>query len=101
MKIKKDDTVKILLGKDRGKNGKVLRMDMAKHRVLVEGINIYKRHGKKTARSEAGIFEIAKSLEISNVALVCPHCKETTKVGYKIEGQTKTRICKKCKEAIK
>ncbi|MCL5784265.1 MAG: 50S ribosomal protein L24 [Patescibacteria group bacterium] len=101
MKIHKDDTVKILLGKDLGKTGKVLRVLGKENKVLVEGINTYKRHGRKTARSEAGIFEITKPVNISNVALICPNCKEATRIGFKIDGKSKSRFCKKCKEVIK
>lgn len=101
MKIKKDDTVQILLGKDRGKNGKVLRVDVKEGKVWVEGLNMYKRHVRKAGQHEGGIIEIAKPLNISNVILACPHCKKPTRVGYKIEGNVKTRLCKKCKEVIK
>lgn len=67
MKIKKNDTVKILLGKDRGKTGKVLRVLSKKGKILVEGVNVYKRHVKKTGQHEGGIIEIFKPLDISNV----------------------------------
>lgn len=112
MKIKKGDTVKVLLGKDHGKSGQVLRLFNKedkrslgsrglKTKVLVEGINMYKRHVRKMGQSEGGIMDITKPVDISNVALVCPGCKKETRVGYKIEGQTKMRVCKKCKEVIK
>ena len=100
MKIKKDDTVQILLGKDRGKTGKVLRILTKKEKVLVEGLNMYKRHVRKSGQQEGGIIEIAKPLYISNVALVCPNCKKPTRVGFKVEGNNKIRICKKCKEVV-
>lgn len=107
MKIKKDDEVKILLGKDRNKSGKVLRVYTKEDKVLVEGINMYKRHVRKMGEHEGGIVEISKPVNISNVVLVCPNCKKPTRVGFKIEGETKQsfsankiRICKKCKEAI-
>lgn len=100
-KIKKGDEVKILLGKDRGKDGKVLRVLTKEGKVWVEGLNMYKRHVKKAGQHEGGIIEIAKPLNISNVTLVCPHCKKPTRVGYEVEGNVKVRVCKKCKEAIK
>lgn len=100
MKIHKNDTVQILLGKDRGKTGKVLRVFPKKDKVLAEGINIYKRHVKKTRQHEGGVIDISKPVNISNVALVCPGCKKATRVGFKIEGKTKVRVCKKCKEII-
>lgn len=101
MKIKKNDIVQILLGKDRGKTGKVLRVLVKGGKVAVEGVNVYKRHVKKSGQHEGGILEIAKPVNISNVALVCPNCKKAGRVGYKIEGESKVRICKKCKEVIK
>lgn len=101
MKIQSGDNVKILLGKDRGKTGKVLRVFSKENKVLVEGINMYKRHVKKTASHEGGILDIPKPVNISNVALVCPECKKQTRVGIKIEKDIKNRICKKCKVEIK
>ncbi len=101
MKINKNDTVKILLGKDRGKSGKVLCVWTKESKVLVEGINLYKRHIKKTKQHEGGIIDIPKPLNLSNVALICPSCKKVTRVGMKIESNRKMRICKKCHEEIK
>ncbi|MDO8570078.1 MAG: 50S ribosomal protein L24 [Candidatus Daviesbacteria bacterium] len=101
MKILKNDTVKILLGKDTGKTGKVLRVYPKKDKVLVEGINSFKRHIKKTGQHDGGIIDISKPVNISNVMLVCPSCKKDTKVGFEIKNGEKTRICRKCKEVIK
>ena len=101
MKILKNDLVKILLGKDRGKSGKVLKVFPKKDKVLVEGINVYKRHIKKTKDHEGGIIDITKPVNISNVILVCPSCKKETRVGLETKNGEKTRICRKCKEAIK
>lgn len=100
-KIKKGDTVQILLGKDNGKSGKVERVFETKGKVLIPGMNVYKRHvGKKVTGAEGGTVEISKPLKISNVALVCPSCKKVTRIGYKIEGKNKIRICRKCKKEI-
>lgn len=101
MKIKKGDMVKILLGKDQGKTGKVSRVLNKKNKVLVEGVNVYKRHVRKMGKAEGGIIEINKPLDISNVALFCPACKKETRIGFKMEGTEKLRVCKKCKEEIK
>lgn len=98
MKIRKNDTVKIEVGKDQGKTGKILRVLNGK--VWVENLNLSKRHVKKMSGHEGGIIEIAKPINISNVALVCPNCKKTTRVGFKMENGEKLRICKKCKEVI-
>lgn len=100
MKIKKDDLVKILLGKDRGKTGKVLRVFTKEKKILVEGINVYKRHVRKINNNEGGIIDISKPVDISNTALVCPKCKKETRVGYRTVGTEKVRFCKKCQEVI-
>lgn len=96
MKIKKGDKVKILLGKDRGKEGKVEFVLGKDKRVFVGGANLYKRHVKKMQGIEGGIIDLPKSLNISNVALVCPNCNKITRVGYKVSENMKIRICKKC-----
>ncbi len=101
IKIKKGDKVKILLGKDRGKDGTVEYVIGSKKRVFVGGANLYKRHVKKMQGVEGGIINIPKSLDISNVGLICPNCKRLTRVGYKLVGKEKMRICKKCKKEIK
>lgn len=100
MKIKKGDKVKVLLGKDRGKEGTVELIRVADERVFVGGANLYKRHVKKTAGMEGGIIDIPKSLNISNVALICPNCKKITKIGYEVSKTGKMRICRKCKKEI-
>lgn len=101
MKIKKGDKVKIILGKDRGKEGKVEYALGKDKRVFVGGANLYKRHVRKQGSIEGGIIDIPKSLDISNVVLICPNCKKPTKVGLKFEGNEKVRICKKCGQEIK
>lgn len=101
MKIRKNDKVKILLGKDRDKEGKVVYVLGKAKRVFVEGANLYKRHVKKQGSLEGGIIDIPKSLDVSNIALVCPNCNKVTRVGFKMEGNEKVRICKKCGKEIK
>lgn len=108
MKIKKGDEVKILLGKDNGKSGKVERVFPKESKILVAGVNVIKRHiSKKITGSEGQILDIAKPINLSNVALICPNCKKPTRVGFKINGtdlpagrQEKVRICKKCGKEI-
>lgn len=96
-KIKKGDNVKILLGKDRGRDGKVERVLGKEGKVLVTGVNVYKRHvGKKIAGGEGQILSLIKPIDISNVALVCSECKKITRVGFKKNGDIKVRICRKC-----
>lgn len=107
MKIKKGDKVKILLGKDKGKEGAVVYVLADKGRVFVEGANLYKRSVRADALKRQGgqdakgqIIDIPKSLDISNVGLICPSCKKVTRVGYILKKEGKTRICKKCRKEI-
>ncbi len=99
-KVKKGDKVKILLGKDRGKEGTVEFVLKKKNRVFVGGANLYKRHVRKTGNVEGGIIDIPKSLNVSNVGLICPNCKKITKIGYEITKIGKMRICRKCGKEI-
>lgn len=101
MKIKKGDKVKILLGKDRGKEGNVEFVLGKDSRVFVSGANLYKRHVKKMNNIEGGIIDIPKSINVSNVGLICPNCKKVTRVGFTKVGNEKYRVCKKCKKEIK
>jgi len=101
MKIRKDDTVLIISGKDKGKKGKVLKAFPKKRKVLVEGVNIRKKHIRPRREGEKGqIVEIPTPIDVSNVKLICPKCKKATRVGYKIMEQKKYRICKKCGDQI-
>jgi large subunit ribosomal protein L24 len=101
MKIKKNDQVKILAGKDRGKTGKVLRVLSAEEKIIIEGLNIVKKHVKARKEGESGQrIEIPGKLNISNAMLVCPKCGKATRVGYKIAGKNKLRICKQCKAEV-
>ena len=102
IKIKKGDTVKVLTGKDRGKTGKVERDLLKENKVLVAGVNIYKRHLKPQGQNQpGGIIDLTKPLNISNVSLVCPKCGQPTRIGFLLDkAKTKQRICKKCHQAI-
>ena len=99
-KIRKDDTVQVLAGKDKGKRGTVLRVDLKKETVLVSGVNIVKKAmRKKSQQDQGGIVEIEAPLNISNVAIVCKKCGPT-KIGYKIDGDKKIRVCRKCGDVL-
>jgi large subunit ribosomal protein L24 len=100
-KIKKGDSVKILAGKDSGRTGTVDRVLVKSGKVVVAGVNVYKRSVKKQGDQQGGIIDLIKPVDASNVILVCPSCKKVTKVGFKIEGKEKIRICKKCGKEIK
>lgn len=101
MKIKKGDTVKILLGKSRGKTGKVEYVLGKEGKVFVGGANLYKRHVRKMQGIEGGIIDLPKPMNVSNVQLICPNCNQLTRVGFKKAGNEKTRVCKKCGKGIK
>ena len=101
MKIKKNDKVTIQTGKDKGKQGVVEKVYPKQNTVLVTGLNLYKKHMRKSEQMpKGGIMDVPRPLNIAKVGLVCSHCKKTVKVGYKIEGDKKSRICKKCKSII-
>lgn len=99
-KFKKGDEVIVVSGKDKGKKGKVEKVFTGENKLVVSGVNVYKRHRKVTRTQPAGIFEVVRPISVSKVAIVCPKCSKVTKVGFKVEGKTKTRICKKCKGII-
>jgi len=99
-KLKKDDTVQIIAGKDKGKRGKILKILRDKDRVVVEGANIVKKAMKrKSQQDRGGIVELEAPIHISNVMIVCKKCGPT-RIGYKLDGDTKVRVCKKCGEAL-
>ena len=100
--IKKEDTVHVLTGKYKGKTGRVLNVDKGDSRVLVEKINIIKKHMKPNKTySQGGIIEREAPIQRSNVMLVCPKCGKPTKIGATVvQGGEKHRTCKKCKEVI-
>ncbi len=101
-KLKLNDTVKVKLGKDKGREGKIVKVFPADAKVMVEGINIYKKHVKAamTVDKKGGIFELSRPIANSKVALVCPKCKKATRVGFKLVKDVKVRICKKCGKEI-
>lgn len=102
MKLKRTDKVQVLAGRDRGKSGEVTRVIPADNKVVVDGINIAKRHTKPGGKNpRGGILEITRPIDAGKVALICPACKKPTRVGYEIKGKEKMRICRKCKASIK
>lgn len=102
MQIKKGDEVKILVGKDRGKTGKVLRLLPDDGRVIVEGRNIFVRHQRPKKSGEKGQkIQVARPMHLSNVMLVCPHCGKPTRSGVALDEKgIKSRVCKKCGKRI-
>ena len=101
MKIKKGDTVLIISGKDKGKKGKLLQVFPKEKRILVEQVNLRKKHQKPKKGGEKGqIIQILAPISVSNVKLICSKCQKAVRVGYKLEGNKKDRVCKKCEEKI-
>ena len=97
MRIKKGDTVKIIQGKEKGKTGKVLSTMPQNERILVEGLNLYKKNVKPKKQGEKGqIVTIPRSMNASNAMLVCPACGKATRIGAMVENDKKVRSCKKC-----
>ncbi len=100
--IKKDDKVKVLVGKDSGKIGKVLKVDHKKQRLLVENINVVKRHVRPTGKNrQGGIVEGEASIHGSNVMLMCSKCIKPARIKIqRLDDGKKTRVCRKCNEQI-
>lgn len=99
-KIKKGDTVIVMTGESKGIRGQVQRIDLKASRVVVAGANIVKKHQKPVqagrGKTQAGIIEFEAPVSLANVMLVCPKCNEPTRVGFRVEGETKVRVCKNC-----
>lgn len=102
LRIKKGDTALIIAGKNKGKSGRVLSVLPTKERVIVEGLNIVKKHMKPNKQyTQGGIIEKEAPIHISNVMLICPKCSKPTRIGNTVyDDGRKLRTCKKCKEVI-
>jgi len=101
-KIKKNDTVKVLAGKDKGKTGKVLKILPVKGKAIVEGINYLKKHSKKTQENpKGGLVQRESPINVSNLGIICTRCSKTSRIGFRVlTDGTKARFCKKCEETI-
>ena len=101
MKIKKNDTIKIITGKDRGKSGKVLKVFPVKNKILIDGLNVYKKHVKPKKQGEKGqTVLVPRPIYVSNAMLVCSSCGNSVRAGYRLGNEKKERICKKCGAVI-
>lgn len=102
LKIKKGDVVSVISGKDKGKTGKVIKVFHAESKALVERVNIAKKHVRKRSEEQhAGVIEVERPIHISNVMFFCKTCNRPVKVGFSVaKDGSKSRICKKCEEAI-
>jgi large subunit ribosomal protein L24 len=97
MHVRRGDKVRIIAGKENGKEGKVLRAYPTKQRVTVEGANMFMRATRPTQKSpQGGILQMEGTMHVSNVMLICPNCSQPTRVGRRREGGTVVRVCKKC-----
>ena len=101
MKILKGDTVKVLIGKDKGREGLVVKAMPKKDKIIVQGLNLFKKHIKPSQGKPGSIIEKERSMAVSKVALICPNCKKAIRVAYQIDKSgEKTRICRKCKTIL-
>ncbi len=104
-KILKGDTVEVITGEHKGERGEVKSVDGKAQRVVVHNVNMVKKHQKpqqgRAARTQVGIIEFEAPIDLSNVMLVCPKCSEAVRVGFRVDGAEKVRVCKNCGEDIK
>jgi len=101
MRIKKGDNVKILRGKDRGKNGKVIRVFPAVNKVVVENMNLVKRHKKsRRAGEQSERVTVSMPINVANVQFVCPKCSKPVRLGCKVVDSKNVRVCKKCEAEV-
>nr|MBN1229963.1 50S ribosomal protein L24 [Anaerolineae bacterium] len=104
LRIKREDTVEVIAGNDKGVRGRVLRTYPKMRRVVIEGVNIRKKHQSPVqagrGQVQAGIIQFEAPLHISNVMLVCPRCEAATRVGIRRDAGVRIRVCKKCGEDI-
>jgi len=107
IQFKKDDTVKVITGRDRGKTGRVLRIDHEIGRILVEHVSMVKRHTRPNPQKQikGGIAERESPIAVSNVMIVCPGCNKATRIGHHLDqvagGRTRrTRVCRKCGQTL-
>jgi large subunit ribosomal protein L24 len=99
-KLKKEDLVQVISGKSKGKQGKIVEVDRDKGRAIVQGVNMVKKAMKKKSQTDrGGIIEIEAPVRLSNMMIVCKKCGPT-RIGFKIEGDAKKRVCRKCGEAL-
>jgi large subunit ribosomal protein L24 len=101
MTIRKGDKVRVIAGKDKGKEGRVLRTNPEERRAFVEGVNIQKRHTRPSQQNQqGGIIELEGPIQVSNLMLVCPNCSQPTRVARQREDGVRQRVCKKCEKEI-
>lgn len=101
MKIKTNDTVQLLSGKEAGKTGKVVQVFPKENKIVVEGLHIMKKHVRARGEGQKGqVLELSSPIAVGKVMLVCSKCGKPTRVGFKVEANEKKRVCKKCDQII-
>ncbi len=100
IKFKIGDTVKITAGKDKGREGKIEKVIPSALKVIVPGVNLYKKHVKGFGDVKGGVYDIPRPLGLGKIALICPKCKKITRIGYNFAGSEKVRVCRKCGKEI-
>ena len=101
MKFHKGDQIIVTGGKDKGSKGKIDRIFEEDQTVLVAGVNMYKRHMKRRdEKTPGGMVDLPRPLSVGKVALLCPKCKQPTRIGFEITTKGKKRVCRKCKQAL-
>lgn len=101
MKLKKGDSVLIISGKDKGRVAKILKSIPKEGKILVEGMNVKSKHVKPKKQGEQGqVVKISLPMDVSNTKFLCPKCSKASRLGYKVDGDKKFRICKKCKSEV-
>jgi large subunit ribosomal protein L24 len=102
LKIRRGDTVQVIKGKDKGKKGNIIKIFHKENRALVEGINLVKKHKRKTRQDQqGGIVTIESPISLFNIMLFCKHCNRASRIGVAVnQDGTKSRFCKSCKEAV-
>lgn len=101
MKLKKGDKVKIIVGKDKGRQGVIEKVYDKQNKALIPGINIYKKHIKKSEKvPQGGVVELPRPIDVSKIMLVCAKCGKPSRVGYEVNKGKKSRVCKRCDSKI-
>ena len=100
LKLKVNDNVKVMSGKDKGREGKIEKIFPKTKKAVVPGINVYKKHVKGYGKQKGGIYELFRPIDVSRLTLVCPKCKKPTRIGFTFVEKEKVRICKKCLKEI-
>ncbi|MEO6508895.1 MAG: 50S ribosomal protein L24 [Patescibacteria group bacterium] len=101
MKLKKGDKVKVTTGKDKGRDGVIERVYSKMNKVMINGVNIYKKHIKKNDKlPQGGVVDLPRPLDAAKVVLICPKCGKQVRIGYEVINGKKNRVCKSCKSKI-